>query len=87
MALREAVAAQREAIAVNHQTVAELCRTNGIIRGVVAESIELLRISEYRVEAGIPPHLRGRYRLGRPVLQGYLEQLDQQTACREVIRP
>lgn len=84
-AQREALRAQRDAIETNRAAVTELCRTNGILRGLVAESVDL---SEDQLAAGrVPSVTEQRLRLNIAIKQGYLEQLDQQTACREVVRP
>lgn len=84
-AQQQAVQAQRQALQVNRDAVIELCRTNAILRGLVAEAVDL---SEDRIAAGrVPAGEQQRLRLNIAVYQGYMEQLDQQTACREVVHP
>lgn len=83
--LREAVSAQKQAIMVNRDTVTELCRTNAIIRGLLAEAIDL---RTFDVASGrLPKRVATRYQMNIDINTGYLEALDQQTACRAVTRP
>lgn len=83
--LRDAVKAQREAINTNREVVSELCRTNGLIIGLVSEQHDLAR-TELELNA-LPTKLVNRYRIHALIYEGFLEQLNQQTACREVVRP
>lgn len=84
-AQQEALRAQRVALEANKDAVTELCRTNAILRGLVAEAVDL---SEDRLAAGrVPEAEQQRLRLNVAIYQGYIEQLDQQTACREVVHP
>lgn len=83
--LRDAVKAQREALQANRETVTELCRTNGLIIGLVSEQHDLTK-TQLELNA-IPARLVGRYRMHALIYEGFLDQLNQQTACREVVRP
>ena len=84
-ALREALVAEKEASKRDRHTLTELCRTHSILHGLVAETIDLRRQSLARGD--VPLELRARWRLSITIFEGYLEQIDQQTACREVVRP
>ena len=84
-ALREALAAEKEASKRDRHTLAELCRTHSILHGLVAETIDLRRRS--LAQGDVPLELRARWRLSITIFEGYLEQIDQQTACKEVVRP
>lgn len=82
---QETIKAQERAIASNRRGLTELCRTNAIVRGLVTEQLEIQRAT---LDTGsIPPKLLPRFKLGISVIEGYRDQLDQQTACEEVTQP
>lgn len=80
-----AMKAQSDAIERNRLALSELCRTNGIMNGVLSE-LKDLRITEIK-SGKFSKDLTRRYRVDKDILQGYLNQLDQQTACVEIINP
>ncbi len=82
---QQTIGDQRQLIIATRQGLAEVCRSNAITRGLVLDDIEIKR--KLAQEPGLSEATRRRLRLGVNVYEGYVDQLDQQTACREVLNP
>jgi hypothetical protein len=76
---------QATAIESNREALRELCRTNGILAGLVAEGVALRK---RQLKAGmVPGPLEERWRLDILILNGYQGTLAEQTACAEITKP
>jgi hypothetical protein len=83
--MRKAMGVQATAIESNREALRELCRTNGILAGLVAEGVALRK---RQLKAGmVPKPLEERWRLDILILNGYQGTLAEQTACAEITKP
>jgi type II secretory pathway pseudopilin PulG len=84
-ALEQARVAQAEAIDRNREVLDELCSTNAVINGLVAQTIALFEkdLSTH----SLPPKVVPTYEDTLATFKGYRVVLNQQTACAKVKNP
>jgi hypothetical protein len=83
--VREALQTQQDISDRNRETLRELCRTNGIMTAIVAEDADIRR--QMLANGTVPKTLVERWKIGILIYNGFLDQLTEQPACEQIVRP